>query len=84
MATLNINGKVQDVQVEADTTFDPTLGLLFPMGNEIRVMNADGGCKTTIRRSLKVALYGVAWQPGSERGAGPLICSPVSQRRDQD
>ena len=62
------------VQVEADTSFDPGLALLFPFGNQIREMNADGSCKTTMRRSPKLAFYGVAWEPGAERGAGRIAC----------
>jgi Tol biopolymer transport system component len=62
------------VQVEADTSFVPGLALLFPFGNEIREMNADGSCKTTVSGSPKLAFYGVAWQPGVERGAGRIEC----------
>jgi Tol biopolymer transport system component len=73
--------RIAYVQTLADTSFVPSLGLLFPVGNQIRVMNADGGCKETIRRSPKIALYGVAWQPGPDRGAGPILCSPISGGR---
>jgi len=62
------------VQMSADTGFDPTLSFLFPLGNQIREMNADGSCKVTVRRSPKLAFYGVAWSPDSPRGAGPLAC----------
>lgn len=66
--------RIAFVQVTADTSFVPSLGLLFPFGNEIREMNADGSCKTTVRRNPKLAFYGVAWEPGTERGAGRLEC----------
>jgi Tol biopolymer transport system component len=66
--------RIAYVQMTADTSFDPTLGLLFPFGNEIREMNADGSCQTTVRSSPKVAFYGVAWEPGAERGAGRIAC----------
>ena len=62
------------VAVKADTSFDPGLGLLFPTGNAIEQVNVDGSCRETVRWSRKVALYGVAWQPGAERGAGRIEC----------
>lgn len=62
------------VQMSADTSFDPALAFLFPLGNQIREMNADGSCKETVRRSPKIAFYGVAWSPDGERSAGPLMC----------
>lgn len=62
------------VAVKADTSFDPGLGLLFPTGNAIEQVNVDGSCREEVRSSRKVALYGVAWQPGAERGAGRIEC----------
>jgi Tol biopolymer transport system component len=62
------------VAVKADTSFDPGLALLFPTGNAIEQVNVDGSCRETVRSSRKVALYGVAWQPGAERSAGRIEC----------
>jgi len=62
------------VQMQADTSFDPALSFLFPLGNQIREMNADGSCKETVRRSPTIAFYGVAWSPAGDRGAAPLEC----------
>lgn len=62
------------VEVKADTSFDPGLGLLFPTGNAIEQINTDGSCHKTVRSSKKAALYGVAWQPGTERSAGRIEC----------
>jgi Tol biopolymer transport system component len=61
-------------EVKADTSFDPGLALLFPTGNAIAAINADGSCRQTVFSSPRVALYGVAWQPGRERGSAPLDC----------
>jgi Tol biopolymer transport system component len=66
--------RIAYVQMAADTSFVPTLSFLFPFGNEIREMNADGSCKKTVRRDPKLAFYGVAWQPGVERGAERIVC----------
>ncbi|HWC49284.1 MAG TPA: hypothetical protein VG448_10425 [Solirubrobacterales bacterium] len=64
--------RIAYVQMDADTSFDPALSFLFPLGNQIREMNGDGSCKVTVRRSPKIAFYGVAWSPDSARGAGPI------------
>ena len=61
-------------EIKADTSFDPGLALLFPTGDAIAEINADGSCRRTVRSSARVALYGVAWQPGLERGAPRLAC----------
>ncbi len=61
-------------EIEADTGFDPGLALLFPTGDAIAEINADGSCHRTVRSSPRVALYGVAWQPGLERAASRLGC----------
>lgn len=66
--------RIAYVQVKADTSFVPGLALLFPFGNEIREMNADGSCKKTVRKSPKLAFYGVAWEPGEDRAAGRIAC----------
>ncbi len=62
------------VQFRADTSFVPTLGLLFPVGNALMQVNADGSCREKILTQKRVAFYGVAWQPGPGREAGPIIC----------
>jgi Tol biopolymer transport system component len=61
-------------EIEADTGFDPGLAFLFPTGDAIAEINADGSCHRTVRSSPRVALYGIAWQPGLERAALPLAC----------
>lgn len=66
--------RIAYVQMTADTSFVPTLSFLFPFGNEIREMNADGSCKVMVRRDPKLAFYGVTWEPGMGRGAGRLEC----------
>lgn len=66
--------RIAYTEVEADTSFDPGLALLFPTGNAIAAINADGSCRRTVRSSPHVALYGVAWQPGLERGTGRIPC----------
>jgi Tol biopolymer transport system component len=62
------------VQFRADTSFVPALGLLFPVGNALMQVNADGSCRMRILSLKTVAFYGVAWRPGSGREAGPLAC----------
>lgn len=62
------------VRVRADTSFVPALGLLFPTGNSLMQVNADGSCPRRISSLPKVANYGVAWQPGAGREAGPIGC----------
>jgi dipeptidyl aminopeptidase/acylaminoacyl peptidase len=59
----------------ASTGFLASLDLLFPVGNAIMQVNADGTCRSRILSLRKVALYGAAWQPGPGRQAGPIICS---------
>jgi Tol biopolymer transport system component len=62
------------VETKADTSFVAGLALLFPTGNAIETINVDGSCRKLVRSSEKVALYGAAWQPGAERGAGRIAC----------
>jgi len=66
--------RIAYVRFRADTSFVPGLGLLFPLGNSLMQVNADGTCAKRISSRSRVALYGVAWQPGSGREAGPLGC----------
>jgi Tol biopolymer transport system component len=62
------------VQFRADTSFVPSLGLLFPYGNAPMQVNADGSCRTKVLSRPRVALYGVAWRSGAGHGAGRLSC----------
>jgi Tol biopolymer transport system component len=66
--------RIAYVQARADTSFVPVLGLLFPVGNALMQVNADGSCREEILSQRKVAFYGVAWQPGPGREAGPIAC----------
>jgi dipeptidyl aminopeptidase/acylaminoacyl peptidase len=63
------------LRVRADTSFVPTLGMLFPFGNALMQVNADGTCHKKVVSHKKVALYGAAWQPGAGREAGRIECS---------
>jgi Tol biopolymer transport system component len=44
------------------------------LGDAIVQMNADGSCATTVLSRPGIGLFGVAWQPGAARGAGPIAC----------
>lgn len=66
--------RIAYVQFRADTSFVPGLGLLFPTGNALMQVNADGSCRKKILSQPKVAFYGAAWQPGPGREAGPISC----------
>jgi len=66
--------RVAYVQFRADTSFVPSLGLLFPTGNALMQVNADGSCRKKILARPRVAFYGAAWQPGPGRKAGPIAC----------
>jgi Tol biopolymer transport system component len=61
------------VEAKPDRSWLPGASNLFPTGNRIREMNADGTCARTIRSAPKVGLYDVAWSPGATP-AGPLGC----------
>jgi Tol biopolymer transport system component len=62
------------VRARGSTGFVPELDGLFPFGNAIAQVNADGSCATEVLSLRRVALYGVAWQPGPGREAGPISC----------
>jgi len=49
-------------------------GMEYPFGNSIRQVNADGTCSKRTISQPDVVLYGVAWQPGVDRAAGPIAC----------
>ncbi|HEU4392876.1 MAG TPA: hypothetical protein VFR04_04475 [Solirubrobacterales bacterium] len=66
--------RIAYVRVRADMSFIPELALLFPVGNAIMQVNADGTCPSRVASIGKVAFYGVAWQPGPGREAGPIAC----------
>jgi TolB protein len=66
--------RIAYVQFRADTSFVPGLGLLFPTGNALMQVNADGSCREKILAQRRVAFYGAAWRPGPGREAGPIAC----------
>lgn len=66
--------RIAYVQFRADTSFVPGLGLLFPTGNALMQVNADGSCRKKILSQGRVAFYGAAWRPGPGREAGPIVC----------
>jgi hypothetical protein len=43
-------------------------------GNALMEVNADGTCLTKVLDGRRGTIYGSAWQPGTERGAGPISC----------
>lgn len=62
------------VQFRGDTSFIPGLSNLFPAGNALMQVNADGSCREKIASRPSLAFYGLAWQPGPGREAGPISC----------
>jgi len=62
------------VQSRGDTSFIAGLSNLFPLNNSLMQVNADGSCRKKILSRPALAFYGVAWQPGPGREAGPIIC----------
>lgn len=66
--------RIAYVQVKADTSFLAGLALLFPVGNALMQVNADGSCRDKISSDRRVAFYGIAWQPGPGREAGRIDC----------
>lgn len=43
-------------------------------GNRVMAINTDGSCLTKVFSDPDLTLYGVAWQPGLGREAGPISC----------
>jgi hypothetical protein len=43
-------------------------------GNALMEVNADGTCLTKVFDTARGVVYGAAWQPGADRGAGPISC----------
>ena len=66
--------RIAYVSARASTAFVPELDNLFPAGNSIMQVNADGSCRTPVLSRPGIALYGAAWQPGAGRDAGPIGC----------
>lgn len=66
--------RIAYVSARASTAFVPELDNLFPVGNSIMQVNADGSCRTQVASRSGVALYGAAWEPGPGREAGPISC----------
>ena len=66
--------RIAYVEARPDHSWLAGLANLFPTGNRIREMNADGSCPKTIRSAPKVALYRVAWRPGCEAAPSRLGC----------
>ncbi len=62
------------VRWRGDTSFLTGIASLFPVGNTLMQVNADGSCRQKIASIPTVAYYGAAWQPGPGREAGPIIC----------
>lgn len=59
------------------TSKDPTEALfdrLLPFGNSIMQVNVDGSCRQKLLSLKNTALYGPAWQPGTDREAGRIEC----------
>jgi Tol biopolymer transport system component len=66
--------RIAYVSARASTSFVPELDNLFPAGNAIMQVNADGSCRAQVISRSGVALYGAAWEPGPGRDAGPISC----------
>jgi Tol biopolymer transport system component len=59
----------------AFTTLDGSFGdLLLGRANSVMEVNADGTCPTTLLKLKRTTFAGVSWQPGEDRGAGPIAC----------
>jgi Tol biopolymer transport system component len=57
-------------QLRADGEESSFLGF----GDSIMEINADGTCRTRVLTYPKASLFGIAWQPGPGREAGPVRC----------
>jgi Tol biopolymer transport system component len=66
--------RIAYVSARASTKFVPELDNLFPAGNSIMQMNADGSCRKRVASRPAIAFYGAEWEPGPGREAGPLSC----------
>jgi Tol biopolymer transport system component len=54
--------------------FDALFDDLLPFGNSIVQINADGSCRQRIFSLNDAALFGPAWQPGTDSEAGRIEC----------
>ena len=61
-------------QFRAGTGFLPELESLFPFGNSVMEVNADGGCRRKLFSFPRVAIYSATWQLGPGREAGSISC----------
>jgi Tol biopolymer transport system component len=43
-------------------------------GDKLMEINADGSCLTRVLSEPGIVVSGPAWQPGLDRGAGPILC----------
>jgi WD40-like Beta Propeller Repeat len=43
-------------------------------GDKLMELNADGSCLTRVLSEPGIVISGPAWQPGPDRGAGPILC----------
>jgi WD40-like Beta Propeller Repeat len=43
-------------------------------GNALMEVNADGTCLTKALGTKRGTIFGSSWQPGADRGAGPIAC----------
>lgn len=57
-----------DSRVEENGESDPEVG------DKLMEINADGSCLTRVLSEPGIVVSGPAWQPGPERGAGPVLC----------
>jgi len=57
--------------------FEAFFDELFPFGNSIVQVNADGTCREKLISLRDAAIQGVSWQPGEGRQAGRIECSLV-------
>jgi len=68
------SSRIAYIGLSTATKYFSFFNFMFPEGNSIMEINADGSCPTRILSDPKVANYGVAWQPGPGREAGPIEC----------
>ena len=52
-----------------------TPGTPLRSSNSIAEINADGSCPTTLLSLKRGFFSGASWQPGPDRGAGPIACA---------
>lgn len=55
-------------------TRNESLFSLFGFGNTVMEINSDGSCRQELMAFPRSVFYGVAWQPGPGREAGPISC----------